>query len=144
MRCFSPQNDSDKGADKTACELPMNLALLLGISVQHVSDGKDGIYLEDFPRYVKRVQLFPGSRAQLLLNCPAGEEQVISSAVPDAITGSFDVALGPDGAPLELFTIRSAGASLPAPSLTPWSPPFRPASHFLRIRLVRFFCKAFC
>eukprot|EP00438_Fugacium_kawagutii_P033172 Skav231900 [mRNA] locus=scaffold960:181728:183799:- [translate_table: standard] len=44
---------------------------------------KDGIYVDDFPRWIQHVSLPPGGRSELVLRCPGPKEhQVMSSASP--------------------------------------------------------------
>eukprot|EP00931_Biecheleriopsis_adriatica_P075165 TRINITY_DN49093_c0_g1_i1.p1 TRINITY_DN49093_c0_g1~~TRINITY_DN49093_c0_g1_i1.p1 ORF type:complete len:566 (-),score=71.28 TRINITY_DN49093_c0_g1_i1:57-1754(-) len=101
---------------------------------------KDGIYIEDFPRFVPHVQLPPGGRAEVVLNCPPEadgqmEHAVISSKLPGVKTNSnvddpesFNIALGPGEQSLQLFTIRAvAGAMYSESHLQPWAPSSRPA-----------------
>ena len=82
---------------------------------------KDGIYIDDFPRWVSRVSLPPGGRADLVARCPGSEEgtnhTIASLASPGQGAKSF---VGP------LFSIRSVRTEGPKEDLAPWRPPSRP------------------
>jgi len=87
---------------------------------------KDGIYIGDFPRYVRFVSLPQGGRADLALRCPGGaegrpaEHEVVSSPLP----GGSKAFVG------TVFTIRVEGPAavgLASEPLQPWRPPSRPA-----------------
>lgn len=89
---------------------------------------KDGIYIADFPRFVPRVFLPPGGRADVVVRCPGAagggalEHKVVSDSSPiagvaKAVSGTF-------------FTIRAEGDALQgltSEGLHPWAPPTRPA-----------------
>mmetsp|Transcript_12104 Transcript_12104/g.22817 ORF Transcript_12104/g.22817 Transcript_12104/m.22817 type:complete len:582 (-) Transcript_12104:69-1814(-) len=84
---------------------------------------KDGIYIDDFPRWVKKVSLPPGGRADLVVRCPGSRQgqdhQVASLASPGKGVKSF---VGP------LFTIRSLSPETETATevLEPWRPASRP------------------
>ena len=83
---------------------------------------KDGIYIDDFPRWVSRVSLPPGGRADLVVRCPGSEEgtnhSIASMASPGNGVKSY---VGP------LFSIRSVQSDGPSEDLAPWRPRSRPA-----------------
>jgi len=87
---------------------------------------KDGIYIKDSPRFVSRVPLAPGSRADIVIRCPAGmsgqarEHQVVAHKGSGGMKSFAGV----------IFTIQALGTSDDlglAEKLLPWSPPSQPA-----------------
>lgn len=84
---------------------------------------KDGIYINDFPRFIQHVSLPPGGRAELAVRCPRGdvdtEHQVRSSSSPGSGVASY---VG------NLFSIKSVqpGELDFFEALTPWRPLTRP------------------
>eukprot|EP00439_Symbiodinium_sp_Y106_P065648 s3102_g10.t1 len=84
---------------------------------------KDGIYIDDFPRWISRVSLPPGGRADLVVRCPGSEEgtnhAVASLASPGNGVKSY---VGP------LFSIRSVESQEGSKreDLVPWRPRSRP------------------
>jgi len=80
---------------------------------------KDGIYIADFPRAVRRAVLAPGARADLAVRCPQGEHHV-SSVAPAARGRRLAPALE-----AVAFSIRVEGPVATGPAageLHPWSP----------------------
>ncbi|CAE7708798.1 mco [Symbiodinium sp. CCMP2456] len=83
---------------------------------------KDGIYIDDFPRWISRVSLPPGGRADLVVRCPGSEEgtnhAIASLASPGNGVKSY---VGP------LFSIRSVESQgSRKEDLAPWHPRSRP------------------
>jgi len=80
---------------------------------------KDGIYIDDFPRWIQHVSLPPGGRAEVVTRCPKGGHLVASSTSPGAGVASY---VG------TLFSINAteAGPKDFLEALEPWSPPNRP------------------
>lgn len=84
---------------------------------------KDGIYINDFPRFVRRVSLPQGGRADVVVRCPEGAAQEVSSVAAEASKGAKSF-LGPvfrllvEGRPAEGLAAESA--------LRPWAPRTRP------------------
>ena len=83
---------------------------------------KDGIYIDDFPRWITRVSLPPGGRADLVVRCPGSEEgtnhAIASLASPGNGVKSY---VGP------LFSIRSVESQgSRKEDLAPWHPRSRP------------------
>lgn len=89
---------------------------------------KDGVYIADFPRFVPRVSIPPGGRADLVVRCPAAPagkamEHSITSFKPPVDNPGVHTFEGKvltvqvDGLPME-------GTS--AKDLQPWAPPVRP------------------
>ena len=84
---------------------------------------KDGIYINDFPRFIQHVSLPPGGRAELAVRCPRGdvdtEHQVRSLSSPGSGVASY---VG------NLFSIKSVqpGELDFFEALTPWKPLKRP------------------
>lgn len=84
---------------------------------------KDGIYIDDFPRWIQHVSLPPGGRAEIVSRCPSGidsEHPVVSSAFGNGVASYA----GP------LFSIRSVASKdgeVTQTPLTAWKPPQRPA-----------------
>ena len=78
---------------------------------------KDGIYIDDFPRWISRVSLPPGGRADLVCRCSPGNHTIASLASPGNGVKSY---IGP------LFSIRSLSAEGSAEDLAPWRPRSRP------------------
>lgn len=83
---------------------------------------KDGIYIDDFPRFVQRVSLPPGGRADVVVRCLHGSsensfEETLLSRPNNQGAGSYD---GP------LLRLRTEGTMLPAVTLMPWRPAARP------------------
>jgi len=88
---------------------------------------KDGIYISDFPRVVKRVSLPPGGRADLVVRCPAGPGgkpvQHLVTGQPPPASGGSKTYVG------TVFLIEASGAEakgLAAEPLQAWSPATRP------------------
>jgi len=89
---------------------------------------KDGIYIDDFPRYVKNIQLPQGGRADVVVHCPGQTErdvdhEVVSLGQPAKFAGlrakSFN------GAVFMLRVPATHGEVQPEP-LKAWTPPSRP------------------
>ncbi|CAE7237265.1 mco [Symbiodinium sp. CCMP2592] len=85
---------------------------------------KDGIYIEDFPRWISHVSLPPGGRADVVVRCPGGkdglEHTVNSHDWPGVWPKSY---VGP------LFSIRAIQGSRSSRErgpLQPWRPGRRP------------------
>lgn len=79
---------------------------------------KDGIYIDDFPRFVGLVTLPQGGRADLVVRCSAAADQVVSSR--KASPGAAKSFIGP------VFTLRAEGPAVAAEPLRPWAPAARP------------------
>ncbi|CAE8707598.1 unnamed protein product [Polarella glacialis] len=78
---------------------------------------KDGIYINDFPRFIATITLPPGGRADVVLRCSGEGDQVVQSL---AAHGNKDVFVGP------LLTLRTLGPVVDAGVLLPWKPLSRP------------------
>jgi len=85
---------------------------------------KDGVYVSDFPRFVPRVSLPQGGRADLVVRCPEGAEHEVRSVSPKA--GAF--ARSFLGTVLRFKVEGPAAEGLAAEAtLRPWAPKARPA-----------------
>jgi len=79
------------------------------------------VYIDDFPRFVSRVSIPMGGRADLVVRCPVGEHSVSSFVRPSAV--GLNTFVG------KVFTIRVEGSSmegLASGDLNPWAPASRP------------------
>jgi len=86
---------------------------------------KDGIYIDDFPRWISKVTLPPGGRVDVVMRCNSsvnGSDQHKVQSLPG---------LGGKAFVGDLFTIHVEGAGakddLLDQHLSPWSAPSRPA-----------------
>lgn len=80
---------------------------------------KDGIYINDFPRWISKASLPPGGRAEVVARCPLGDHVVASAAHGNGVAAYSG----------DLFTIRSMKPlqNESFVSLMAWKPHVRPS-----------------
>jgi len=89
---------------------------------------KDGIYIDDFPRFVSRVKLPQGGRADVVVQCPAGadEQSVDHEVVSSALPAKFAPAAKSFSGPVLTLRAHATGKPQTPEELMPWAPPSRP------------------
>lgn len=88
---------------------------------------KDGVYIADFPRFVPRVSIPPGGRADLVVRCPAGPAGKVVEHSVTSFTRPADKGINTFVG--KVFTVRVDGLQKEGASsrdLQPWAPPMRP------------------
>jgi len=89
---------------------------------------KDGIYINDFPRFVPRVSIPPGGRSDLVIRCQAGEEGKAVDYTVESFPRPTDV--GVKTFTGKVLTVRVEGEAKRGPAserLQAWQPASRPA-----------------
>jgi len=77
---------------------------------------KDGVYIQDFPRFVPRVAVPPGGRADVVVRCAVGRHRV------ESLEGAATGAKAFKGLVLEISAAGAGGGE----ELRPWAPATRP------------------